>query len=185
MPRFSIFTTRDPGGQRPRRVLPVEDTWRVALPQSANGLPTITFLPPAGNDPQVLITACPPKAGTAPQGPELRREAEAAGKKALAQAVERGLALRELRGPQAFGYFYTLTDRAPGPKGAVQSHHASLRAEVGGADRLVEPSTGRRRKGTRKHGRQLTRLHSRLLRECPLLALSGRAMATSQVRFWG
>ena len=32
----------------------------------------------------------------------------------------------------------------PAPKGAVQSHHASLRAEVGGTDRFVEPCTRHR-----------------------------------------
>lgn len=105
-------------------------TWRVSLPRSAGGLPTITFLPPTSNDPQVLITAFPPKAGTPPQGQELRREAEAAGKRALAQAVEPALALRELRGPQVFGYFYTLTDRAPGPKGYKYMTQAHL--AVGG-----------------------------------------------------
>jgi hypothetical protein len=117
-----------PKGGALRLIAP--DTWRVSLPQTANGLPTITFLPPAGNDPQVLITAFPPKAGTAPQRPELRREAEASGKRALAHAVERAIALRELRGPQAFGYFYTLTDRAPGSKGYKYMTQAHL--AVGG-----------------------------------------------------
>jgi hypothetical protein len=105
--------------------LTTPETWRVSLPRSTDGLPTITFLPPASNDPQVMITAFAPKAGTAPKGQELRREAEASGKKALAKAVEPKLALREIRGPQMFGYFYTLTERAPGPKGykyVTQAH---------------------------------------------------------------
>jgi hypothetical protein len=105
--------------------LAAPETWRVSLPRSPDSPPTITFLPPTSNDPQVTITASLPKTGTAPQGQELRRQAEASGKRALVKSVEPTLTLRELRGPHVFGYFYTLTDRAPGPQGykyVTQAH---------------------------------------------------------------
>lgn len=110
--------------------LTAPDAWRVSLPRSPDGPPTIALLPPASKDPRVLITAFPAKAGSASHGPDLRRAAEASGTKALAQAVESAFALRELRGPQVFGYFYTLTDRAPEPHGYKYMTQAHL--AVGG-----------------------------------------------------
>ena len=45
----------------------------------------------------------------------IRRQVDQNGRQLLPQAVEKSLSVQELRGAQALGYYYTLTDRAPAP----------------------------------------------------------------------
>ena len=44
-----------------------------------------------------------------------RGDMEKSGREMLSQAVEKTLAIQELRGAQSNGFYYALTDRAPGP----------------------------------------------------------------------
>lgn len=98
--------------------LAVTNIWKDSVAQPPRGLsPTITFSPPAGDEFQVLVTAL--WSATAEPGfntPEnVRVSVRRQGEKLLSQAAEKTLVLEELRGEEAVGYFYTLTDRAPKP----------------------------------------------------------------------
>lgn len=98
--------------------LVVPASWKDSISQPPRGLPpTITFSPPTGDDFQVLVTAL-----WHPQGDpgfnslqNIRALLERQGQKLLAQAVEKTLVLEELKGKEASGLHYSLTDRAPKP----------------------------------------------------------------------
>lgn len=100
--------------------LAVPKNWKEEVRRPAGLPPTITFTPPRGNEFHVQITAL-----WSPQGdpgfntPEkVRALVEQSGRGALPQARERTLVVQTLQGGTAsvpLGYFYTLTDKAPGP----------------------------------------------------------------------
>lgn len=97
--------------------VPVPSGWREAVtPSEGRGL-TITLTPSAGTDFEVLITVVRGESSEPmPRArDDLRALVERRGRKLLPTAVEKTLKVEELRGPQARGYYYSLTDQAPRP----------------------------------------------------------------------
>lgn len=97
--------------------VPVPPGWSQAVtPSEGRGL-TITLTPSAGADFNVLITVVrAERSGPTPLAlDDLRALVERRGRELLPTAVEKSLRIDELRGSQARGYYYSLTDRAPKP----------------------------------------------------------------------
>ncbi len=99
--------------------LNLPQTWRAELSQPPRGLPpTISMSPTAGQKFELLITAIwDAKSPTAiPQPEEIRSLVERSGRAALAQAVEKTLAVQEFGSEVGKkGYYVRLTDKAPKP----------------------------------------------------------------------
>jgi hypothetical protein len=96
----------------------VPTSWRGDIHKPQENLPpTIIFGPTKGNDFQVLITVLWDNVGEPDfNSPEkVRALVEIDGKKILPKAVETKIVLREIRGPNNTGYFFSLTDKAPNP----------------------------------------------------------------------
>lgn len=79
--------------------------------------PTIVFRPASGAAFEVLVTPIWPARGDIPRiTPEaLRETVRRASEEARSQAVETELKLEDIRGPEAFGTYFSATDRAPKP----------------------------------------------------------------------
>ena len=96
--------------------LPVAEDWKAAVAASADLPPTITFSPSAGRDFEFLVT--PLWSKTADPGfnapGTVKTFVEEQGRGLLSHAVEKQLVVNMLPGGN-LGYFYTLTDKAPGP----------------------------------------------------------------------
>ena len=94
----------------------VPNTWNDKLQQPAHALPpTIIFEPKSGNLFKVLVTV-----GWNRQEQEdfnsskdVKNMTERIGHKALPQAIETELTLKELKGVSSTGYYFVLTDKAP------------------------------------------------------------------------
>jgi hypothetical protein len=98
--------------------LNVPTSWRGDIHKPQENLPpTIIFGPTKGNDFQVLITVLWDNVGEPDfNSPEkVRALVEIDGKKILPKAVETKIVLREIRGPNNTGYFFSLTDKAHKP----------------------------------------------------------------------
>jgi len=98
--------------------LNVPTSWRGDIHKPQENLPpTIIFGPTKGNDFQVLITVLWDNVGEPDfNSPEkVRVLVEIDGKKILPKAVETKIVLREIRGPNNTGYFFSLTDKAHKP----------------------------------------------------------------------
>jgi len=95
--------------------LPV--SWRDELRQPPSRLPpTIVFKPATGAPFQVFVTPIwPPRDAPPSTAEDLRRSVERAAEQAKARAVEQTLEVKELRGSSGSGYYFSATDRAPGP----------------------------------------------------------------------
>jgi len=98
--------------------LSTSPSWKVDA-KAMTDLETLFFhvLPSKGKafDLQMTVVWVNP-ANPAKATPEsVRANTERTGNTLLFQAVEKTLTLRELRGKQAIGTYYTLTDRKPGP----------------------------------------------------------------------
>jgi hypothetical protein len=98
--------------------LEVPVAWRascrpLAQPPSASA----TFRPLAGEAFKLAVTVVWMEPGhrDALADAALRSGAERMAARSLAQAVEATPVFEELRGPEAFGYVFTLTDKAPAP----------------------------------------------------------------------
>jgi hypothetical protein len=93
--------------------LPVAEDWKDAVAAPADLPPTITF---SGRDFQFLVTPLWSKTSepgfNAPG--KVKTFVEQQGRGLLGQAVEKQLVVNALAGGNP-GYFYTLTDKAPGP----------------------------------------------------------------------
>jgi len=122
--RFSTVTAGDGGNSSTRSYdipnggtleLFVPANWKDSVRQRpGGGPPTIAFTSAVGTEFQVLVTAlwkANEPESFAPS--KIRAFVESSGRKLLRQAVEEKLVVQELRGPEALGYFYSLTDRAP------------------------------------------------------------------------
>jgi len=98
-------------------VIQVPREWKAGVGQRANHLPpTIAFGPRSGKPFQVLVTPVWPPKGREPQSPdEVRAAVERGAQGVRAQAVERELPIRELRGRSGPGFYFSATDRAPRP----------------------------------------------------------------------
>lgn len=98
--------------------LPVPASWVDKVDQPPEGRPpTITFLPASGESFKILITAMgspqDDKDFNKPQ--RIQSLMEQRGKELLLTAEETELNLQGLRGPLSWGYYFSLTDKAPKP----------------------------------------------------------------------
>ena len=96
--------------------LKVPSSWKENVSGPPAGLPpTIEFSPASGNGFNVQITPIwSPTGDPDLNRPEvIRALVEKMGRKRLDQAVETEIRLKEVKGPGAVGYAFTLTDRAP------------------------------------------------------------------------
>jgi hypothetical protein len=98
--------------------LAVPDGWMDKVNHPANRLPpTILLRPGAAGSGEVLITAVwpiPPVTRISDDA-TIRSEVAAAAKTAASQSVEATLPLQELKGIEGRGFYFSATDRAPGP----------------------------------------------------------------------
>lgn len=98
--------------------LPVPQDWRAASKSLAQPASVLLRVRPAEGDAfLVQVTALwLDQEKLARKTPaQLKRDVEKSAAGPLQQSVEKDLRLEELRGAQALGYYYSLTDRAPGP----------------------------------------------------------------------
>ena len=101
-------------------VLSVPDDWRDSLEQeSANGPPTINFVPKLGNAFHILVT---PAWANVPNTPmptkgALRELVRRAADDAEPRAVEHELQVLDFSGPAGYGAYFSATDRDPEPDG--------------------------------------------------------------------
>jgi len=96
--------------------LKVPSSWKESVSGPPAGLPpTIEFSPESGNGFDVQITPLwSPTGDPDLNRPEVIRSlVEKMGRKHLDQAVETEVRLKEIKGPRAKGYVFTITDRAP------------------------------------------------------------------------
>jgi len=96
--------------------LKVPSAWKEAVSRPPGGLPpTIELSPAAGKEFNIQITPIwSPTGDPDLNRPEvIRALVEKMGRKQLDQAVETGIKLKEIKGPRAAGYAFTITDRAP------------------------------------------------------------------------
>jgi hypothetical protein len=96
--------------------LEVARDWKDDVATQADLPPTITFSPSSGAGFQFLITPLWSQTSEADfNAPaKVRTFVEQQGRSLLSHAVEKQLVVSPLAGPNP-GYFYSLTDRAPGP----------------------------------------------------------------------
>ena len=98
--------------------LEVPGDWKDRLQQPPNRLPpTIALTPRDGAKFVVLITVVWPVAPVTIMSdqPTIRSEVAAAAKSAESHSVEHILQLQKLTGPNARGFYFSATDRAPKP----------------------------------------------------------------------
>lgn len=98
--------------------LGVPVSWRDELRQPQDRLPpTIVFTPKSGTSFQVLLTTLWQTTSDVPaRSPEaLRENVQRAADQAKSQAVENTIAVKKLEGSSGPGYYFSATDRAPGP----------------------------------------------------------------------
>ena len=98
--------------------LAVPDGWTDKVNRPSNRLPpTILLRPGAAGSGEVLITAgwpIPPVTKL-PDEAGIRSEVATVAKKIAPQSVEGTLSLQELKGIEGRGFYFSATDRAPGP----------------------------------------------------------------------
>lgn len=87
--------------------------WSSSVGGATATAPTITARPGDGRDAVLLMTAIPRRSDESLSAPELMRLVEARGEAALSTALQEQVELVEVRGAQAVGYLYHLTDRQP------------------------------------------------------------------------
>lgn len=98
--------------------LNVPESWVDEVNQPPNDLPpTIVISPSSGGAFKILITAMwsPKKEDNFNKPPEVKHLMEQRGKELLPTAEETELHLQGLRGPLCWGYYFSLTDKAPKP----------------------------------------------------------------------
>ncbi len=97
-------------------VLPVPEGWKEQVRRrDAMTPPTIHYQPESGPDFAVLVTAIGPmKEGIArPTPAEIKRNVQSAVEGVRSRSVEKSIAVAELKGPTAHGYYFKATDRTP------------------------------------------------------------------------
>lgn len=98
--------------------LTVPLSWQDDLQHPSQRSPlTIVFKPKTGASFQILLT---PFSAVGPHIPrptadDLRRKVAAAAEHARSQAIEKVIKVNELMGSSGLGYYFSATDRAPGP----------------------------------------------------------------------
>jgi hypothetical protein len=110
--------------------VPVPATWK-ATTQAEPGVPiAMVFSPPAGDDFKVLLAAFPPGPGHEDMLvlSALRKSLSHAGQRALAQAVEKQIDIKELERTENPCVYFSLTDRDPR---GTYSHLTQAHARIG------------------------------------------------------
>lgn len=108
--------------------LAVPGSWKAAH-ETAGPAVTVNLSPSDKGDFSILLTALPVLPGSPASTPEGLREATIqSGNELLSTALQKSLELTELKGPQAIGYLYHLTDRNPekGPGDYREVHQGAL-----------------------------------------------------------
>ncbi len=98
--------------------LKVPPEWKDDLNKSPYGLPpTIVFSQKSGAPFNLMITPMLPPDNSAglPPDDEVRRRVAQTAEHMKSQAVEKTIEIKQLTGPDARGYYYSATDRAPKP----------------------------------------------------------------------
>ncbi len=97
-------------------IMTVPGNWKDSVSRPPGDLPpTIGFEPAAGEDFQIVVTPIwGPPGMTAERFTveDARSLAEKQGRKILEESVETDLSLKEIKGPQATGYVFALTDKS-------------------------------------------------------------------------
>jgi len=99
--------------------LKIPVSWKDELRQPPHGLPpTIVFKPGIGKPFEILITPIwPASKEKQPMSSEkLKQLVQQEAERAKSQAVEKTVPTQELRGSSGMGYYFSVTDRAPGPE---------------------------------------------------------------------
>jgi hypothetical protein len=111
-------TRRYPLAEHGAIVLAAPDGWRDEVRNPIPGLPpTIVFHSSSGPGFRLLVTPTWPANLDTPRptAEAVRESACRAAAAVRSQAVETEIAMKEFKGPEAFGSYFTLTDRAPRP----------------------------------------------------------------------
>ncbi len=97
--------------------LTVPKSWHEEIQQPQNGQPlTIIFKPSSGPAFQIMVSPIYPRPGMVkPTMQNLKIKVESIIADISSQAVEKNIAIKEIRGPSAAGYYFTATDKAPAP----------------------------------------------------------------------
>jgi len=98
--------------------LNVPTPWKGEIHKSQENMPpTIIFNPAKGNDFQVMITVLWGKTGEQDFNSQekVRTFLEKDGQKLLTNAAEAKIVLREIKGVNNAGYYFSITDKAPNP----------------------------------------------------------------------
>jgi hypothetical protein len=95
----------------------VEMTWRDDVNRPSRDLsPTITFSPQSGVPFQVLVTPIGPfRDGKIASSESIKGAVRKTAEAQKQQAVEQVIAISEFEYPAGKGYYFSMTDRAPGP----------------------------------------------------------------------
>ncbi len=98
--------------------LNVPKSWHEEIQQPHDNQPlTITFKPASGPAFQIMVSPlAPPRPDTPGPTPQLlKANMERIIAEIAPQAVEKNIALKEIRGASATGYYFTATDKTPAP----------------------------------------------------------------------
>lgn len=123
----SATTELSVGSAQERIVFQHPATWKAKVSGPTFG-PTLEFSPKGEGDFRVLITAIPRGNGKAMSDQELAGLVREHGEKLLPTAVQKELEIRSVKGDEASGYLYHLTDREPetGPGDYREVHQGSV-----------------------------------------------------------
>jgi len=92
-------------------------SWREEVHQSSERLPPkIVFTPKSGSSFQILLTIFSAQQGMAELTPSgVKKHVERAADGFKSQSIEKTIAINELKGPSAIGFYFSVTDKSPKP----------------------------------------------------------------------
>ncbi|OPY79099.1 MAG: hypothetical protein A4E64_00536 [Syntrophorhabdus sp. PtaU1.Bin058] len=133
--------------QHGKLILSVPDTWKQSAGKPVDIFPTIVFRPDKGDDFEVYITPLwSVKKDPAFNKPETARSMiESDLKNMLPQAVEKKAKIEKIKGVYGEGYYFFLTDKAPGPG----EYPYAVRAEIVVGDLLLSVTALTRSKNSK------------------------------------
>lgn len=111
--------------------LQVPRSWRDDVRQPPGRLPpTIVFTPPAGSSFQILLTPMFSVRDdvSMPSPAQIKATVARTAAQVKRRSVEKDVAVKELKGPSAIGYYFSVTDRAPRPEEYKYMTQGILRA---------------------------------------------------------
>jgi hypothetical protein len=125
---FLLFVTMAIAGETNTRTYSLADhgslhlqipiTWADQVRQPPGQLPpTVTFSQKTGDSFKMLITPlwAANKEIVLPDGDSLRQMVQQSAQRASAQAVEKSIEVKEMKGNSGIGFYFSATDRAPKP----------------------------------------------------------------------